>query len=189
MGVVGITTPCRKPEVKVLKALHTMNITEDEGSYASCNIFYRKKILNEVGGFDPEFKSMWENVKVCHKVAFNSAYHHLKSLRKHELTSLFYKKHPELKRKLLLGFIRNKKNVYPLFFILTIIGFVSENNLSTLTFLLISLAGYLWAYSGEDRGLIRYIRKIVMMPRTIFPDTVRLFYVLKGDIKYRCFVI
>jgi glycosyltransferase involved in cell wall biosynthesis len=208
MGVVGSTTPCTKPEVKVLKALHTMNITEDEGSYASCNIFYRKKILNELGGFDPEFKSMWEdtdlahrvlskghiikfdrNVKVCHNVAFNSAYSHLRSLRKHELTSLFYKKHPELKRKLLLGFVRNKKSVYPLFLILTIIGFVSENNLSAFAFLLISLAGYLWAYSGEDRGLLKYVRKIVLIPRAFFPDALRLIYVLKGDMKYRCFVI
>jgi hypothetical protein len=105
------------------------------------------------------------------------------------LTSLFYKKHPELKRKLLLGFVRNKKSVYPLFLILTIIGFVSENNLSAFAFLLISLAGYLWAYSGEDRGLLKYVRKIVLIPRAFFPDALRLIYVLKGDMKYRCFVI
>jgi glycosyltransferase involved in cell wall biosynthesis len=51
--VQGKTLPNPRQEMKVF--IRTMRIEHEDGLYQTCNMFYRKDILESVGGFSPEF--------------------------------------------------------------------------------------------------------------------------------------
>jgi len=95
---------------KIFWKEHTNKITEQDDCYATCNIFYRKKALIEVGGFDHRFfpwedtDLAWSLLEKGYKIVFSKdmlVYHetnyisfpkYLKKLKKHqELFALFVK--------------------------------------------------------------------------------------------------
>ena len=207
-GVVGSTRPQKSPTQEIFKAVHVMQIDEDEGSYATCNIFYSKNVLIEVGGFDTEFKRAFcedtdlgwriknknyricfdENILVYHIVIYRSIIQHLKSLRKYESVVLLYKKHPEHRNNLFIGFIYNKKHIYPIFTILFVISYLYGSNLSYI-FIIFTVLAYLWAHVFVDFKIKNYPKRVVSFVYHIIPDTVRLFHAIRGSIYYRYLLI
>lgn len=214
-GVMGCTIPYGsypKRHLLMIGAIHTQKITEDDGSYGSGNIFYRKKALNEIGGFDPEFvmaedvdlglrvkgkgyKILFDkNILVYHKIFFVPMIKYLKSLKKDESNVLLYKKHPEIRKDLSLGFIHNKKNIYPIFSILYILFYslhisIGINIMYALIFLLVSVLSYMWGHVLIDSNIKKYPLRIVLFVRYVIPDTLRLYHAIRGCIHYRFFLI
>ena len=214
-GVMGCTIPYGsypKKHLLMIGAIHTQKITEDDGSYGSGNIFYRKKVLNEVDGFDPEFiiaedvdlglrvkgkgyKILFDkNILIYHKIFFVPMIKYLKSLKKDELNVLLYKKHPEIRKNLTLGFIHNKKNIYPIFCILYILFYslhmsIGINVMYALIFILVSVLSYMWGHVLIDSNIKKYPLRIVLFVRYVIPDTLRLYHAIHGSIHYRFFLI
>jgi glycosyltransferase involved in cell wall biosynthesis len=205
-GLVGCTVPIGEPKLKLFKSLHTNKITKNDIAYQTNNMFYRKKVLDEVGGFDLEFWrwqdvdlahrvlgkgykiDFGEDVVVQHRVIFRSLITHLKALKGNEFIPLLYKKHPVLKKNLTLGFIRNKKNIYPLFMVLILLSIRIGTSYRSFFFFGAALS-YLWAHVLIDKNFKNYPLRILQFPRSLLPDIVRTYYSLRGSIKYRCLVI
>jgi glycosyltransferase involved in cell wall biosynthesis len=203
-GVIGATIPEETYTQKTLKTTHTLQITEEEASYATCNIFYSKNVLIEVGGFDAEFKMALSedtdlglrvknrNYEFCfdntiivyHNVTYRSIIQHLKSLKKYESRVLLHKKHPELKK--FLGFIHNKKHIYPIFTFIYVVFYPFNYSYILLLF---AISTYLWAHVFIDWKIKMYPYRIVLFIKHLVPDTIRLYYAIRGSIRYRYILI
>ncbi|KCZ72291.1 glycosyl transferase [Candidatus Methanoperedens nitroreducens] len=207
-GVIGYTLPREAYTEKVFEAVHTLQITEDEGSYATCNIFYKKNVLIEVGGFDTTFGMAFcedtdlglrikeKNYRICfgknvlayHAIGHRSIVKHLKSLRKYESVVLLHKKHPELKKNLFLGFIHNKKHIYPVLTLLSIVSYAYGSSYMYL-FLPAAVLSYSWAHVFINLRIKMYPFRILMVVKHFVPDTVRLYYAIRGSIRYKYLLI
>lgn len=207
-GVMGSTLPEKQYTENILKSKHTAQITEDEGTYPTCNIFYKKNVLEEVHGFDTAFdKAIYEdtdlalrvkeknykimfdkNILVYHNITYNSMIQHLKSLNKYESTVLFYKKYPVLKKNLFLGFITQKKHIYPIFIVLFIVSLGFGSKYSNLL-LLFAILCYFWAHVFVDLRITKYPFRIILFIKHFIPDTVRLYFAIRGSIRYRYLLI
>ncbi len=205
-GVMGSTRPQKSPTQKIFKVVHFIQIEEFDGSYATCNIFYKKNVLLEVGGFDTKLQIGedtdlgWrvknknyricfdENILVYHIVLYRTIIQHLRSLRKYKSIVLLYKKHPEHRNNLFLGFIYNKKHIYPVFTILFIISYLYGSNYSYL-FLIFTVLSYLWARVFLDLKIRNYPKRTILFVYNFIPDTVRLFHAIQGSIYYRYLLI
>jgi len=207
-GVAGMTLPLKKNEEKSLFTIVQTREFKEEGDYAACNIFYRKKALVEVGGFNEEFVMAREDADLAlrlkeknYKISFGKdliVYHavitkpiipYLKSLKRRKYEVLFLREHPEseAKKDLILGFI-NKRHVYPIFFVL-FITFLMINIIYACIFLLFGVLSYLWAYVFIDSDVKKYPLRIILFIRHFIPDLIRLYYTIRGSIRYRCLFI
>lgn len=184
--------------------------TEDTGRYAGANMFYRKKAIVEAGCFDLEVvwgedtdlaykvKRMGYEIIFCgektmivyHAVKYISYSDFFKSLKKYEFFALQLKRNPEIRKTLYLNFIFRKQDLYPIFTVLTIILAISNINIYVTYYtLLISIASYLWSRVFRDSHLKLYPIRIVAFIRNLVIDTIILYHVLRGAIRYKCFVI
>jgi glycosyltransferase involved in cell wall biosynthesis len=207
IGVMGCVLPLGDIKKKWYNSVHTFKITEKDIFYGTGNIFYRKQTLLEVGGFDSEFKILEDldmadrilkkgykidfnkDVMVHHRVMYRSPLAHLRSLKRYEFVPLYNKRHPERKKKLPLGFIQNKKHIYPVFITLTLAAFATTNYFYTEIFFLFAALSYLWAHVLIDKNIKKYPLRIFLFPKHFIPDVVRMYYAIRGSIKYRCFVL
>lgn len=205
-GVIGSTRPQKSPKKKAFKVVHFMQIDKDDESYATCNIFYRRDVLLEVGGFDTNLQigedtdlgwrvknknykiSFDKNILVYHIVVYRSIIQHLKSSKKYKSIVLLYKKHPEHRNRLFLGFIYNKKHVYPIFMILFLISYLYIFKYSYL-FLIFTIVSYLWAHVLVDMQIQKYPKRIFLFLYYLIPDTVRMYHAIRGSIKHKYLVL
>lgn len=205
-GVIGSTRPQESPTKKVFKVVHFMHIDKDDESYATCNIFYRKNVLLEVGGFDTDlqigedtdlgWRVKYKNYRICfdknilvyHKVVYRSIIQHMKSSRKYKSIVLLYKKHPDHRDRLFLGFIYNKKHIYPLFALLFLISYLYGSNYLYL-FLFFIVLTYLWAHVLVDLKIRKYPMRTFLFIYYFIPDTVRLYHAIRGSIFYKYLLI
>lgn len=205
-GVIGSTQPQKPPENRKFKIVHFIQINKDIDSYATCNIFYRKNVLLEVGGFDTNLQVGedtdlgWrvknnnyiicfdKNILVYHIIIYKDIIQHLKSLRKYESAVLLYKKHPEHRNDLYLGFIYNKKSIYPIFMILFIISYFIGNNISFLFFLLL-ISSYLWARVFVDSKIKKYPTRFLLFVYHLIPDTIRMYHAIRGSIIHKYLLV
>jgi glycosyltransferase involved in cell wall biosynthesis len=161
-GVVGCTLPFENYDRNPFKPLHSIEITEEDGSYATCNIFYKKSTLTRVGGFDTRFEMgaaedidlglrvkklkkiiFAKDVVVYHEVSYRSFKGYLNNMKRYQWYALLHKKHPELKKTLFV--FKNERHIYPLFIFLTPLAYFL-NDFLFLIFSSLSILGYLWAY-------------------------------------------
>lgn len=207
-GIAGMTIPIKEYEEKGLFTIVQTREFKEEGDYAACNIFYRKKALVEVGGFNEEFVmaredadlalrlkeknneiSFGKDLIVYHDVIIKSIIPYLKSLKRWKYEVLFLREHPEseVKKDLIFGFI-NKRHFYPIFFVL-FITFLMINIFYAYIFLLFGVLSYLWSYVLIDSNVKKYPLRIIHFIRHFIPDLIRLYYTIRGSIRYRCLFI
>ena len=208
-GVQGCTLPLppSSKKNKIFWIEHTNKITEQDDWYATCNIFYRKKALIEVRGFDHRFfpwedtDLAWSLLEKGYKIVFSKdvlVYHetkyisfpkYLKKLKKQELFALFVKKHPIYRKKLMLRFISSKKNLYPIPILFAAISYLIGSYFLFYLLILTAIMLYLWARVVVDANFKMYPLRILAFIRYILIDFISLFYTVKGAIRYRCFII
>ena len=205
-GVVGCTLPQEEIKKKLFMASHTTKVTKDDIFYPTCNIFYRKKALNEVQGFDLRFiryqdidlanrilekghKILFgENAVVKHEVRYLTPLAQFRRWRKYEILPLLYKKHPDLRRKeLLFGFIF-KKHIYPILTLFLLFTLSLGWSYSKIIIILVTTS-YLFERVLVDKKIMKYPLRVFLFPKNLFWDMVKVYYTLRGSIKYRVFVI
>ncbi len=184
-----------------------VDVLEDNGSYVTPNVFYKKDILVDVGMFDLEMRYLqdielgWKvrkkgpilfepSILVHHKIHCASIRNYLKRQRKHEYWVLMYKKHPEnLKNdRLMLGHIYNRSVFLVISLFVTLLSYILIQNLfSPLLFL--SLLVYMWAHVIIDKNLQKYPMRVLLFPRYIIADVIRFLISLKASIKYKFLVL
>ena len=207
-GLAGRTTPIEKPSPRFLKKVRTTYATNPLGPYPTCNVFYSREALLRISGFDPRLRTMYEDYDLtwrirkegfkidfsddlisCHAVDYISYFSQLKSMKKNEYAALYFKKHPEIKKKLALGFITNKKHIYPFFTLFTLILLFTSHIILAGVFFLLTLLSYSWVYVFKDWNVEKYPLRLLSFPTRIIPDTVRMYYTVKGAVKFRCLIL
>ena len=197
---------------KIFKIALGITHTHDTGRYVTANMFFRKKAILEAGCFDPEvvwvedtdlayrikrirYKILFsDNVIVYHAVQYISYLKYFKLLKKYEFAALQVKRYPEIRNTLYLGFIFRKQDAYPIFVMLTIISVVLNkilflNMYVTYLFLLFSIASYLWSRVFKDFHVKLYLLRVMAFIRNLVIDSLILYHILRGAIRYKCFVI
>lgn len=197
---------------KVFKIGHGVTHTKDTGRYLTGNMFYRKEVIIEAGCFEPEV--VWgedtdlayrvkrkgyeilfsKNVIVYHAINYVSYLESFKMLKKYEFFALQVKRNPEMRDTLYLGFIFAKKDLYPIFVALTIISIILNkvlflNIFFAYLFLLFSITSYLWFRVFKDFNVKLYPLRTMAFIRNLVIDSLVLYHLLRGAIRYKCFVI
>ena len=216
-GVQGPTVPLGTIQYKkkFLNYVRTSDVTEQNFAYATCNIFYKKEILYNVGFFDEKIpKPCWgedtdlgnrvilqgykiifdHDVKVFHEIQYIRLDKYLKSLKKYEGRAYLVKRYPSMREQYLFKFIDMRGHVYPIFLFATLvliaIGSITYINIQYIYILaIITALFYLWARVLIDKNYKSYIRRILHMPRYLLIDIYGLYYTIKGCIKYKTIVI
>ena len=210
-GVQGCVLPLPPHSIKnrLFWMKHYNEITEPNDWYATCNIFYRKEALVEIGGFDPRFsKAFLEDADlglrikdmgykiifskkplVYHMTDYRSLLQYLKSLKKHESLALFIRKHPVFREKLVLRFIAVKSNLYPIFILLAASSYVLGSILFFYIFLIVAILLYLWARVITDSNIKMYPLRILGFIKYFPIDFTSLYHTLKGVVRYKCLVL
>jgi glycosyltransferase involved in cell wall biosynthesis len=184
-------------------------VQEDNGSYVTPNVFYRKDILIKVGSFDvtqryledielgwrveKEGKIMFApSVVVKHQILCLTLKEYISRLRVIQYWVMMYSKHPEHlekdKDKFFVNRIQSKKSIYTILSIMTILSAAYSIQL----FQVLALASIL-VYSSQyvfiDDKMMKYPKRFLKFPAELLVDTIRLYYSIKGCIKYKFFVI
>jgi glycosyltransferase involved in cell wall biosynthesis len=216
-GVQGPTIPLGKMEIakKIFNYARTSDVTEQNDSYATCNIFYRKKLLFEVGLFDENFpRPCWgedtdlgnkiilkgynivfnENVTVYHEIQYIPFHRYLVSLKKYQGRAYLVKKYPFMRNKYPLKLIGVKSHLYPIFVInlcvMSMAHILFGVRIQYIYILLVPcIILYFWGRVLLDRNYIKYLSRIAFFPRYILIDTIGLFYTLKGCVRFKTFLL
>lgn len=216
-GVQGPTLQISKvPLVKKLFSYaRTANVTTQDYSYASCNIFYRKDLLDLLNGFDNNFPvPCWgedtdlgnrvilngykiafdEEVVVYHDIQYIPFVAYLRSLRKYRSRALLVKRYPFMKKRYTLGFIGMKNHIYPIFLTLTILSYIVSiitniGSIYTYALAALTVIFYLWGRVLIDNNYKLYPIRLFSFLRYMFIDFVGLYYSIIGCIRYRTLLL
>lgn len=216
-GVQGPTLPAGNISLKdkIFHYVRTSNVSEQNYSYATCNIFYRKNLIMKVGLFDESFPvPCWGEdtdlgnriLKINYAILFNQkviVYHEIQlvpffsyliGLKKYESRALIVKRSPFMRKRYPLRFIGVKAHLYPIFILVTFITnlYVEVFNLNTLYvyFLIgITIVTYLWGRVLIDFNLKLYPLRTMSFPRYLLIDTIGVYYTLRGCLRFKTFLL
>lgn len=197
-GAVVTKGDCRNHKFKIPRKV---SVFQEDGSYVTSNIFYKKQVLLDVGCFDVQMRYLedielgWRVEKIG-KIMFNPAilvHHKLfclslrdysKKMRFIEYWVLMFSKHTEhlKKERLIFNRINHKRTFYTIFMIMSILFYPFDENIFYLL-LIMTIITYLWAYVMIDTKLVKYPVRILKFPIYAVLDTLRLVYSIKGSVK------
>ena len=174
--------------------------------YQTCNIFYRKNILEKIGGFDEQFAvscredsdlaftllergyviTFEPEVVVEHPVREGEPWDLIKSAKRGCWDPLLFKKHPGLYGETIGGAFPNSYKVFYLLFSGTLVFLIFRKNFLTALFLLSYLIFLFWQ-------ALRHLRKTdfsfygwsVILISLLVSPYILLGSVIKGNLKYR----
>jgi glycosyltransferase involved in cell wall biosynthesis len=216
-GVQGPTVPLgiMQFKKKIFNYARTSDVTEQNYSYATCNIFYRKNLLYDTGLFDENFpRPCWgedtdlgnkivlngydiafnDEVKAFHEIQYIPFIKYLKSLKKYEGRAYLVKKYPFMRKKYPLKFIGVKSHLYPIFVLSTLIlSLIHISNKIDANYIyasfVMSMILYLWGRVLLDKKYKKYFQRILFFPRYFLIDLVGLYYTIKGCIRFKTILI
>ena len=115
-------------------------------------------------------------------------------MKRLESEPLLFKEHPQLRRKLLFGFVYSKEIVHAPFFFLSVLagllGTLLRMGLLLAAVLLVMwMITYLWSNVLVDRNVRQFPLRIALLPVKLLLHSTKLFYHLWGSIKYRSLII
>jgi len=188
------------------------DITKLDWRFATANIFYRKKEILDVGGFDHRFRTnaedgdlAWRIIEnggkivfckdsiIWHKAKAFSYTKRLKDTKRNVLSVLFFKKHPKLRKKLILRFINRKEDLYPLLCYLSILFyFFSLAGMSinvAFALLILSILFCLFTRIIVDIRFWKYPKRLIGLGFWIPIDFLTTFWFLIGSIRYKTILI
>lgn len=207
--VQGSVIPKYPPfEVKnIFKMPRGIAHTKDNGFYVTANLFMKKKTFLESGGFDEEIKwgedtdlvyrslrngarvKFSDCVKVDHDMEYLNLLTYRKYLKNFSYLPLQIKRNPEMRANLIFGLFSNKSNIYPAFLFLSLTFSLFNLINYFYVFFILAMIFYFYSRVFVDSKRFKYIIRIAAFPRNLFVDFFRLFYLLKGSLKYRIIVL
>ncbi|MDK2830949.1 MAG: hypothetical protein PWQ75_701 [Methanolobus sp.] len=206
-GVYGTVRTFGDCKSKKYTIPRRVDVFEDNGSYVTPNVFYKKDVLLKVGKFDLDMRYMQDielgwKVKekgiihfesalfVKHQVHCSSVKDYFKRQKRYKYWVLMYHKHPSKLKEdsLILGHIYNKSVFLVISLCLALItAFFS--NLALMIMSLVSIVLYMWAHVFVDCDIKKYPSRILFFPRFLIADFIRFIISLKASIKYRILVL
>jgi glycosyltransferase involved in cell wall biosynthesis len=209
-GVQGITLPEREIKLrnKIFAIADMPFINFDEyNPYPTCNIFYKRKNLIEISGFDEKLGSYSEDTDLAIRIMKQGNIIHLnknmivyhetrylnlltfifKRLKRLESVPLFVKKNPEFRKRLFLGIFYQKNHIYPFFLLITTLLYIYKVNV--LIPALFTILFYLYSRVITDRDYKMMPLRIFFFWRYFLLDFASIYYLLIGSIKYKCILI
>lgn len=206
-GVYGTVTTVGNCKNKKFTIPRGIEVSRDDGSYVTPNVFYKKQVLLDVGLFDTDMRYMqdielgWRvkkrgpiifepSLHVDHKVLCASIKTYLRRLKVTEYRVLMFHKHPDQMKeeRLILGHFYRKNPIYVVSVFLCFVSFFLNSKLFML-FLLITLGTYLWVHVFIDAHLEKYPMRLALIPLNTIRDIIRFSYSLKASLKYKCLVL
>lgn len=204
-GVKGITLPEKKIQMKnkifCYADMPFSTGKESNFTYPTCNIFYRKKYLIEISGFDKKLTYSEDDdlavrlIKKGYKIHFNKkmiVYHEVrylniikyifKRLKRKETIPLFFKKHPELRDRFFLK-IFVPSHVYIIFAIGTLIIYLLNRDITIP--LSLTIFAFLATRVFTDRNYKMMPVRLLFFWRYFILDFASVYYHVKGSIKHR----
>jgi glycosyltransferase involved in cell wall biosynthesis len=213
-GLQGKTLPVEEIDTKkkIFHYARTINISEQDLNSQTCNMFYRKSDLIDIGGFDEEIRFVndvdisnrlleWKKkilfgneVLVRHKVEYLPFFKYLLRMSVHQYYPLLIKKNPSIRNRLYLKIFVKKSHIYPIFIILSIISFILRRvniffeyvmYLSMVLFVITFLYGRVIT----DGKLSAYPIRLISIIRYFILDITDMFFLLKGSLKHKIIVL
>lgn len=203
-GKVTTIGDCKKNRFSISRKVCVQN---DDGSYVTPNVFYKKDTLLKVGCFDvtqrylEDIELGWRvesigkilfcpSVKVQHQMLCISIKEYISRLRVIEYWVMMYSKHPYhiKKDRFFYKRIQTKKSIYIFFSAMALVTFFYSKSLFSIAVVLMTYY-YLLQYVIIDNKFKKYPNRLLKFPMEFIVDLIRFYYSIKGCIKYRFFVI
>jgi glycosyltransferase involved in cell wall biosynthesis len=216
VGVEGRTLPAEPVRLQVFppRFSYTLQVTDESWTYPTCNMFYRKRAILDVGGFNEEYRApgpedadlAWRMREKGMKIVFSSeplVYHavlyytladRLRSMKRYQFEPLLFRDHPRLRKNLLLGFVYSKEVVHAPFFVLTVLAgllgsLLGASLLPAAILAVMWTVVYLWSNVLVDQNVRQFPLRIALFPVKLLLHSTKLYYHLLGSIRYRSLII
>lgn len=215
-AVQGQTLPTERVRLQILppRFSYTLQVTDESWTYPTCNMFYRKQAILDVGGFNERYRKAgpedtdlaWRIREKGMKIVFSSdplVYHavhydtltdRVRSMKRYQFEPLLFGDHPCLRKNLLLGFVYSKEIIHaPFFGLATVAVFLAllrgvllpPAAILVLTWIIV----YLWSNVLVDRNIRLFPIRIALFPIKILLHSSKFFHRLVGSVKYGRLVI
>jgi glycosyltransferase involved in cell wall biosynthesis len=181
--------------------------TQDNGFYVTANMFLKKEAFEESNGFEERLK--WgedtdlvyrllktnrriifsEAIRVYHEMEYLDLISYCKYLRNYSYLPLQIKRNPEIREHLFMRIFSTKYHIYPLMAFFSVISFLAGFKSVSNLLLLVSIFFYIYSRVFTDFKIHKHLLRILFFPRNLVIDSVRLYYVVKGSIKYKILLI
>jgi glycosyltransferase involved in cell wall biosynthesis len=214
VGVQGQTLPAEPVRLQFFppRFSYTLEVRDAVWTHPTCNMFYRKQAILDVGGFNETFKICAEDVDLAlrlervgrivfskdalvhHAVYYDTLTERLTFMRRYQYEPILFKEHPGLRKNLLFGFVYSKEVVHAPFFILAsllgLLAFVMNATLVPAAGLAVTwILVYLWSNVLVDRNVKYFPLRIALSPIKLLLHSTKLYYHLLGSIRYRSLIV
>jgi len=215
VGVQGQTLPVEPVRLHFFppRFSYTIEVAKEVPNHPTCNVFYRKQAILDVGGFNENFKMTGAedadlafrveqkgkvifdpDVLVHHAVLYDTLTDRLRFMRRYQYEPILIKEYPHLRKDLLFGFVYSKEVVHvPFFFLAALAGLLSALvRVSLLPAAILALMWtvvYLWSNVLVDHNVRQFPLRIVLFPVKLLLHSTKLYYHLLGSIRYRSLIV
>ena len=215
VGVQGQTLPAEPVRLHFFppRFSYTLEVTGSVWTHPTCNMFYRKQAILEVGGFNEEFRMpgpedadlafrleekgqivFSPQVLVYHAVFYDTLAERLRFMRRYQYEPILIREHPQLRKDLPLGFIYSKEVVHVPFFVAAFLAALLATLLraSLLPAAILALVWaivYLWSNVVVDRQVRLFPLRVALAPIKLLLHSTKLYYHLLGSIRYRSLIV
>jgi glycosyltransferase involved in cell wall biosynthesis len=215
VGVQGQTLPAEPVRLHFFppRFSYTVEVTKEVPNHPTCNVFYRKQAILDVGGFNEKFKMTGAedadlafrieekgkvvfdpDVLVYHAVFYDTLTDRLRFMKRYQYEPILIKEYPHLRKDLMFGFIYSKEVVHaPFFFLAALAGLLSAvvgaSLLPAAILALIWFAVYLWSNVLVDQNVRQFPLRIALFPIKLLLHSTKLYYHLLGSVRYRTLIV
>lgn len=215
VGVQGQTLPAEPVRLHFFppRFSYTIEVTKEVPNHPTCNVFYRKQAILDVGGFNEKFKMTGaedldlalriegkgqivfsKEVLVYHAVFYDTLTQRLRFMRRYQYEPILFKQHPQLRKGLLFGFVNSKEVLHVPFFALALLGraldlLLGVGLLPAAILAVLWFVVYLWSNVLVDRNIRLFPIRTALFPIKLLLHSAKLYYHLLGSIRYRSLLV
>jgi glycosyltransferase involved in cell wall biosynthesis len=215
VGVQGQTLPVEPVRLHFFppRFSYTIEVTKEVPNRPTCNVFYRKQAILDVGGFNENFKMAGAedadlafrierkgkvvfdpDVLVYHAVFYDTLTDRLRFMKRYQYEPILFKEYPHLRKDLLFGFVYSKEVVHAPFFILAVLAgllgsLLGASLLPAAILAVMWTVVYLWSNVLVDHNVRQFPLRIALFPVKLLLHSTKLYYHLLGSIRYRSLII
>jgi glycosyltransferase involved in cell wall biosynthesis len=215
VGVQGQTLPAERVRLHLFppRFSYTVEVTKNVPHHPTCNVFYRRQAILDVGGFNEKFKMTGAEdadlafrieregqvvfspqVLVYHVVFYETLVERLRFMKRYQYEPILIKEYPQLRKNLPLGFIYSKEVVHAPFFALAVLGgilgtWLGAGLLPAILLILVWALVYLWSNVVVDRQVRLFPIRTALAPVKLLLHSTKLYYHLLGSYRYRTLII
>lgn len=215
VGVQGQTLPAEPVRLHFFppRFSYTIEVTKEVPNHPTCNVFYRRQAILDVGGFNEKFKMTGAEdadlafrieergqvvfspeALVYHAVFYDTLADRLRFMKRYQYEPILFNEYPHLRKDLLFGFVYSKEVLHVPFFFLALLGallgvVIARSLLPGAILGLVWFMVYLWSNVLVDRNVKQFALRIALFPYKLLIHSAKLYYHLLGSIRYRALIV